>query len=428
MNKHLFFLLLIFYFFSAQSVLGAADAAENGDILQSPENTTQVKVGEYSESIPKETIEEWREGKNIFLFSTNIRADFENTDYCPLNKILCELTITETGRQHIVLSPESSLNNEAIKVYLEELANKVRKDPVDAKFKMEDGKVTAFAEAEAGLALDSEKSFEVISEILGKDNTMPIPKEISLPFEIKKPNQNYSDVNNLGISSLIGQGTSDFKGSPKNRVYNIKVATERFNGILIKPDEEFSFVSILGEVDGEHGYLPELVIKNNKTEPEYGGGICQVSTTAFRAAIYSGLKITARRNHAYPVSYYNPQGMDATVYVPFPDLRFINNTPGHILIQTRIEGTKLFFDFYGTNDGRKVEIDGPRIVEKQPDGSMKTTFVQHVYDKEGKETINDIFNSSYDSPNKYPHPGEEILTKKPDDWSKKQWREYQKQN
>ena len=172
--------------------------------------------------------------------------------------------------------------------------------------------------------------------------------------------------------------------------------------------------------------MPELVIKNGATEPEFGGGICQVSTTTFRAAIYSGLKITARRNHAYPVSYYNPQGMDSTVYVPQPDLKFINNTPRYILIQTKIEGTILTFDFYGTDDGRKTTVDGPTITERQPDGSMKATFTQHVADASGKEFINDVFNSSYKSPYLYPHPGGITLTVKPSNWSKDQWKAYQK--
>jgi len=177
-------------------------------------------------------------------------------------------------------------------------------------------------------------------------------------------------------------------------------------------------------VDGEHGYLPELVIKNNVTEPEFGGGICQVSTTAFRAAIYSGLKITARKNHAYPVSYYNPQGMDSTVYVPNPDLRFINNTPNYILIQTKIVGTQLIFDFYGTDDGRKTTVDGPYTTDKQPDGSLKAHFTQHVIDKDGKEFIDDIFNSAYGSPYKFPHPGGPTLATKPANWSDDEWKNY----
>jgi len=117
--------------------------------------------------------------------------------------------------------------------------------------------------------------------------------------------------------------------------------------------------------------------------------------------------------------------MDSTVYVPRPDLRFINNTPGYILIQPRIEDTELIFSFYGKDDGRKINVIGPKITERNPDGSMKATFTQQVYDKDGKVIIEDVFNSSYDSPGKYPHPGE-VLIQKPSDWSQKQWDTYKK--
>jgi vancomycin resistance protein YoaR len=272
--------------------------------------------------------------------------------------------------------------------------------------------------------LDKEKSLQIILDYL-KNNEKS--GQLPLSFAEIAPALSINSIDNLGITSLIGEGRSNFRGSPKNRIFNIKVASSRFDGTLINPGEEFSFVKILGEVDDEHGYLPELVIKKDKTEPEFGGGICQVSTTAFRAAFNSGLKITARKNHAYPVQYYNPQGMDATVYIPRPDLRFLNNTPSYILIQTKIEGTELVFRFFGTDDGRKIEIIGPKIIERKSDGGMKATFSQKVYDKNGTLFIDDTFNSNYDSPNNYPHPGA-VLTAKPADWSNKEWSKYKKEN
>jgi len=384
-----------------------------------------LTINQQSEIVPQNIANSWIENSNVFFLSSSERSEFENINYCPVNEIFCSLTLTEMQRHHIKLFYQTSLNDDAIKSYIDDLARKVNRDPIDAKFQIEDGKVAIFSEPQNGITLDTEKSVETIKSAL-KSKGIKSSLTIELPFVAEKPSIGYEDANNMGINSLVGEGTSNFKGSPKNRIHNIGVATSRFNGVLIKPGEEFSFVKNLGEVDAEHGYLPELVIKHDKTEPEFGGGICQVSTTAFRAAIYSGLKITARRNHAYPVSYYNPQGMDSTVYIPNPDLRFINNTPGYILIQTIIDGTILKFQFYGTDDGRQITIDGPKVLEKKSDGSMKTTFTQNVLDKDGKEIIKDIFNSAYNSPDKYPHPGQEIFTTKPDDWSKKQWEEYKK--
>ena len=407
----------------APTVKAATNQASDN---QSPDSSTDfltLSIDQYTQTISKKTLDEWAVHTSSFLLSSEIKGEFENQSFCPVNRIFCELTLTQTQRRHILLSSQTKINTQEIKSYLEDLARKVNRDPVDPKFTVEEGRVTTFSEAKGGITLNIDKSLEIISEILRK-NDLQSTEKIALPFDSQKTSTNYADVNNLGISSLIGEGISDFKGSPKNRVFNIKVATARFNGLLIKPGEEFSFVKNLGEVDAEHGYLPELVIKNNVTEPEFGGGICQVSSTAFRAAIYSGLQITARRNHAYPVSYYNPQGMDATVYVPNPDLRFINNTPSNILIQAKIVGTVLTFDFYGTDDGRKTTVDGPHIIEKQPDGALKARFTQTVVNRNGKEFINDVFNSAYGSPYRYPHPGGPTLSVKPANWSDIEWKDY----
>jgi len=425
-NRYFFLLTFIFLFTFPFTTIGANNVKFGVLKDTSPSDSINITlaVDDHSESVAKNTAASWIKNNNLYAISPTSRSEFENTAYCPVNKIFCELTLTEKQRRHMRIFSQTTLDINAIKAYVEDLARRVNRDPADAKFKIEGGKATAFSEAQSGITLDVQKSIEMISDTLS--DLPSSPQTIMLPFESKKPELDYADVNNLGISSLIGEGTSNFKGSPANRVHNIKVAIERFNGVLIKPGEEFSFVKVLGEVDADHGYLPELVIKQGVTEPEFGGGICQVSTTTFRAAIYSGLKIIARRNHAYPVSYYNPQGMDSTVYVPQPDLKFKNNTPGYILIQTKIVGTILTFDFYGTDDGRKTTIDGPTIIEKQPDGAMKTIFTQHVSDKDGKEFIKDVFNSSYNSPYKYPHPGGPVLTVKPSNWSNDEWKDYQK--
>lgn len=422
MYKYFYPTLIALLLLITSNVNAADGNAPDGDASSIALTLT---VDQFNDEISKAQLDEWIIHENTFSISPTSRTEFENVAYCPVKSFFCEFTMTKGFREQLHLSPASSLNANAIRAHVEDLSRKVNRDPSEPKFKAENGVVTSFAEAQNGIELNIEKSSQLIYETLSKNTTTPIQK-IELPFETKKASTNYGDVNNLGISSLIGQGTSNFKGSPKNRVFNIKVATERFNGLLIKPGEEFSFVKNLGEVDAEHGYLPELVIKNNVTEPEFGGGICQVSSTAFRAAIYSGLKVTARRNHAYAVSYYNPAGMDSTIYIPNPDLRFVNNTPNYILIQTKIVGTVLTFDFYGTDDGRKITVDGPYTTDRQPDGSLKAHFTQNVVDKDGKVVINDLFNSSYGSPYKYPHPGGPILTTKPANWSNDEWKAYKK--
>ena len=117
----------------------------------------------------------------------------------------------------------------------------------------------------------------------------------------------------------------------------------------------------LGQIDGRHGWFSELVIKGNKTLPEYGGGLCQIGTTMFRTAVNTGLPITERRSHSYRVSYYEPAGTDATIYDPSPDLKFLNDTEHYIYINAYIKGTHVYFEFWGTNDDRQVEVGKPHI-------------------------------------------------------------------
>jgi vancomycin resistance protein YoaR len=370
----------------------------------------------------------WFKEKSSLSYATDYVSEIENGNLCTYKKSLsCNLFFSYRKTNKFKKKVFITLDTDSIKKSITKIAKKFNKEPVNSRLKIEDGKVALFSLSEKGLKIDETKSFEIILDLL--KNKLTNTKS-ELPYQEIDPVVTADSINDMGIETLLGEGHSNFRGSPKNRVFNINVATERFDGIIIEPNEEFSFVQVLGEVDGEHGYLPELVIKKDKTEPEFGGGICQVSTTAFRAAIYSGLEITARRNHAYPVGYYNPQGMDSTVYVPKPDLRFKNDTPEHILIQTKIIGTELIFQFYGTSDGRKTTVIGPTVLEKNSDGSMKTTFTQQINDKDDNLIREDIFKSSYESPAKFPHPGETagLLTKKPKAWSEREWRVYKKEH
>ncbi len=257
-----------------------------------------------------------------------------------------------------------SLDQKKIKNYLlENVATLIDQEPVQARFEIKDGKVSSWQTGKNGRRLNLEGTSQIIAQaFLNGQN------EIALTAE-EVPSENLAADNTFNIKEIIGTGASNFAGSPSNRRYNIKVGANTLNGLLIKPDEEFSLVKALGDVSKESGYLPELVIKGDKTVPEYGGGLCQIGTTIFRAALASGLPITARQNHSYRVSYYEPAGMDAAVYIPWPDVRFINDTGNYILIQARIEGDNLYFDFWGVKDGRIATMTTPviyNIVKPEP--------------------------------------------------------------
>lgn len=387
----------------------------------------KIKINDKEKIVSKEEFKQWIKYNPTLEYDRNYFSAIENISYCQDSLIICSLTKREIDRYHTKKSQEIKPNQETIDSFLKNLSKEVNKTPVNAIFSIQNGRANAFSMEENGWELNTEESKKIISQLItNKENDQ---KEIELAFNVVEPEIKSGDINKLGIVEIIGEGKSNFSGSTRSRIHNIQVAANKFNGLIIEPGEEFSFVDNLGLVDGEHGYKQELVIKKNKTELDFGGGVCQVSTTVFRAAIYSGLEITARRNHAYPVSYYYPHGMDSTVYVPRPDLKFINNTGHHILIQYEIDipARELVFKFYGTKEGRRVEIDGPHITSREPDGSMKTVFSQKVYDSNNNLILDEKFLSSYDSPNNYPHPGQEkILTEKPKDWSKSEWKDYKK--
>ena len=252
----------------------------------------------------------------------------------------------------------------------EQIASKIDRKPLKAKFEINNGKVSEFQNGQDGLALNLEATLAKM------ENEITSLSQIELVVETQPVLASAGDINNFGIKEIIGIGASNFAGSPANRRHNIKIGATAVNGTLIKPGEEFSLLKTLGEIASSTGYLPELIIKEGKTIPEYGGGLCQIGTTVFRSTVASGLPVTLRRNHSYRVGYYEPAGTDATIYDPWPDYRFINDMPTYILIQAKFSGDNLSFEFWGTRDGRQAENTKPviyNIVKPEPAKIIETT-------------------------------------------------------
>ncbi len=236
----------------------------------------------------------------------------------------------------------------------------------NALFSMKDGKVTAFAEEKDGLAVDSEDAIRKTRAILSSDAIRTVvsqmkPFRITVTSAILKPEVSLSDANTFGIQEIIGVGTSDYSGSIPERIHNLLLATERLNGTLIPKGDIFSYNKTIGEITAATGYKPAYVILNGRTVLGDGGGVCQTSTTIFRAAINSGLPIVAWAPHAYRVHYYENDGTpgrDATVYAPSQDFSFRNDTSASILIQTEADtdNNLLKYTLWGKKDERKIFI------------------------------------------------------------------------
>ncbi|PIR52868.1 hypothetical protein COU76_03760 [Candidatus Peregrinibacteria bacterium CG10_big_fil_rev_8_21_14_0_10_49_10] len=204
--------------------------------------------------------------------------------------------------------------------------------------------------------------------------------DITLPVSELQPQITIqdADLQDSGIQEVLAVGESDYRGSPQNRQHNIETGLSKFNGHIVPQGTVFSFDTVLGPVNQSTGYRKELVIQGDKTLPDYGGGLCQVSTTAYRGVWEYGFPIQDRVNHSYSVRYYFPQGTDATIYPPYKDVKFVNDSPGDLLIQTYSEDGRAYFIYYGTRDARETSVMGPYTWGTEappPDREERTTDI-----------------------------------------------------
>lgn len=271
------------------------------------------------------------------------------------------------------LGPSYSYSQDKLTTALSPLSEKITDKPIDAQFKFENGRVTTFKPSVDGHAIDITN---LDGQILSKSLTVLSSQKnavIIIPLQIKiiEPAITTDKANNLGIKELIGEGHSLFYHSIPSRIHNVALGATRVNGVLVAPGETFSFNKALGDVSAFTGYQQAYVIQNGKTVLGDGGGICQVSTTFFRAVLNAGLPVVERHAHAYRVGYYeedSPPGIDATIFVPSVDLKFKNDTGNYILIQSQVDldNLSLAFYLYGTKDGRTVTMTKPVITNQAP--------------------------------------------------------------
>ncbi|MGI6367346.1 MAG: VanW family protein [Anaerolineae bacterium] len=196
-------------------------------------------------------------------------------------------------------------------------------------------------------------------------------RSVQLPVTVSEPAVTRAELEALLPLELISTGETGFVGANEARIHNISEAAERFRGIVVAPNSRFSFVEHVGDVTIAQGYTEGWVIVGDETVLGPGGGVCQVSTTFFRAAFWGGYPIADRTPHAYRVSWYEPPlGLDAAVFTPYVDLKFDNDQDTPILIQPEVDRAngKLYFRFYGRPTGRTVQMEGPVITATLPPG------------------------------------------------------------
>jgi vancomycin resistance protein YoaR len=271
------------------------------------------------------------------------------------------------------------LDERALQTMLTQLAPSLVLEPENPRFIFNDDtrQLELLESAVIGRTLDIPGSMQAI-----QDKLIAGEHEIPLQFAfVEPPVLDTTPGATIGITELVHEESSYFYGSSSARVQNITQAASRFHGLLVAPGETFSMAKALGNISLDTGYTEALIIYGDQTIKGVGGGVCQVSTTLFRAAFFSGFPIQERHAHAYRVYYYEKvagnsidsslAGLDATVYVPVVDFKFTNDTPYWLLMETYVNPTysSITWKFYSTKDGRSVKWDtsGLQNVVKAPE-------------------------------------------------------------
>ncbi len=312
--------------------------------------------------------------------------------------------VEDTGGAHY----EVGLDAAQLTPLLETLAPLAQSDPRNASFTFNDEthelEIISGREARDGRALN-------VAATIQNVNARAVAGEHSVPlvFDITPPQiGNNTRAADLGITGLVSDQVTFFTGSSPERKNNIRIGAAAFHGVLIPPGGTFSFNQYLGDISLDTGFAEALIIYGGRTIKGVGGGICQVSTTAFRAAFFGGYPIVERHSHAYRVGYYERgarggwagPGLDATIFSPEADFKFLNDRAAWLLIETYIYEDKgdwiLKFKFYSADDKRRVVIGDPdirNVVPAPPDKyeenlELKEGEIKQVdYPADGADTV-----------------------------------------
>ncbi len=307
------------------------------------------------------------------VLNTNFTLDLDNAspgeptswDLTPQQLVSLISTQRSADGQQI----DIRFNADLLNAGLTDLAGQINREPENARFVFNDDtrQLDVIQPSKIGRTLDITGTIAQMNEAIARGDHRATLAVIVTPPDFPDT----AKAADLGITQLIATGQTYYLGSSKERITNIHAAASQFHGILIKPGETFSFDKYLGDVSLDKGYSEALIIFNGRTVQGVGGGVCQVSTTAFRAAFSAGFPIIERWPHAYRVGWYERgfgPGLDATVFSPYVDFKFTNDTPYHLLIETYtndVEG-RLTYKFYSTSDGRQVAISQPTIENVVP--------------------------------------------------------------
>lgn len=253
-----------------------------------------------------------------------------------------------------------SYDKEKVAKFISDISKEIDSEPIDATIRLVSGKFQ-ITDEKLGSRLDQEKAVKMVSEAIDRKSIA----NIELPVEVINAEITRADLSN--ITDKLGEYATSFNSSNESRTYNIKLATKSVTDVLVRPGETFSLNKTIGPRLAKYGYRTAKVIINNEYVDGIGGGICQVSSTLYNAALLANLKIVERKNHSLPSSYV-AMGRDATISGDYIDFKFMNNTPYPLYIYGEVKGSQVRFSIYGKNEnkGRQIKIKTEILKKIEP--------------------------------------------------------------
>lgn len=306
----------------------------------------------------------------------------------------------------------ATLNQESLKQTMEELADTLNRDPVEPQVVSFQGKTFNYSDGKDGFKVKTKELIAAVADELKKSDTVAL----EIPVEVLKPEHSKEDfdgkVDVLSTYSTVSTNTADGN-------HNMALALEYVNGTTINPGETFSFNGTVGDsTNDSRGFRQAGVIANGKSSMDYGGGICQASTTIYGAALRADMTIIERHNHMWPSTYVEI-GQDAAIDYGIQDFCFRNDTDKPVYIQAGMDGVTLSVTFlgYASKDWDEItvsswetgttaqpkdeyvkdsDLEKDEIETYRPGRAGKTAAAQRTYYKNGAVVkTEDLFSSSY---------------------------------
>ncbi|OPD56902.1 VanW family protein [Bacillus anthracis] len=262
------------------------------------------------------------------------------------------------------LTPQ--LNTTAYESFMKDKYNETLKNPVNAELSIE-GTTVNISQSQNGEKIDKGKLTDLTKQAITSGTS-----DITLPVTLLKPERSTEDIQKMGIKEVIAEYWTPMAGRNGNQSFNVNKSANTLSGVIVAPDETFSFNGRVGVTDAAHGYKSAAVYSQGKVIQSAGGGVCQVSSTLYSAALRADLGIVSRSNHSMPVNYL-PLGQDAAVADYGPDLKFKNNTGNHIYIQAFSNGGSITTRIFGTNTGKNVEVSS-QVISRTNDKITAVTY------------------------------------------------------